>query len=134
MSHRGYSKVGNGGRGGCGQGAFKKKKTIEDYVYYVGSARQASDYEITTEFVINHIRKTYTDGEDIATALETLQDVDVKDWKPQIETSVDLDDQIRATEEKQYGMEYKMEYDDFMKRKKSYKNNKTRAYGLILER
>jgi len=77
MSHRGYSKVKNGGRG---QGVFKKKKSIEDYVYYVGSARQASDYEITTEFVINYIRKTYTDGEDIATALETLEDIDVKDW------------------------------------------------------
>jgi len=73
MSHRGYSKVRNGGRGGRSQGAFKKKKSIEDYVYYVGSARQASDYEITTEFVINHIRKTYTDGENIATALETLE-------------------------------------------------------------
>ena len=134
MSHRGYSKFRNGGRGGRSQGAFKKKKSIEDYVYYVGSARQASDYEITTEFVINHIRKTYTDGEDIATALETLQDIDVKDWKPRIETSVELDDQIRMTEQKQFDMEYKMEYDDFMKRKKSYKNNKTRAYGLIFER
>ena len=117
MSHRGYSKVRNGGRGGRGQGAFTKKKSIEDYVYYVGSARQASDYEITTEFVINHIRKTYTDDEDTATALETLQDVHVKDWKPQIETSVDLDDQIRATEQKQYDMENKMENDDYMKRK-----------------
>ena len=108
MSHRGYSKFRNGGRGGRSQGAFKKKKSIEDYVYYVGSARQASDYEITTEFVMNHIRKTYTDGEDIATALETLQDIDVKDWKPRIETSVELDDQIRMTEQKQFDMEFKM--------------------------
>ena len=134
MSHRGFSKVRNGARGGRSQGAFKKKKSIEDYVYYVGSARQASDYEITTEFVINHIRKTYTDGENIATALETLEDLDVNEWKPTIETSVELDDQIRATEQKQFDIEYKMEYDDFMKGKKSYKNNKTKAYGLILER
>ena len=56
-------------------------------------------------------------------------------WKEKtIETSLELDDQIRATEQKQFDMEYKMEYDDYIKRKKSYKNNKTRAYGLILER
>ena len=79
-------------------------------------------------------RTLMTDGEDIATALERLQDIDVKDWKPRIETSVELDDQIRITEQKQFDVEYKMEYDDFMKRKKSYKNNKTRAYGLIFER
>jgi len=41
MSHRGYSKFRNAGRD---KGVtFKKKKTIEDYVYYVGSERQASD-------------------------------------------------------------------------------------------
>ena len=90
----------------------------------MGSARQASDYEITTEFVINHIRKTYTDGEDNATALETLQDIDVKEWKPRIETSVELDDQIRATEQKQFDMEHKMECDDFMKRKNLTKTKK----------
>ena len=88
MSHRGYSKVRNGGRGGRSQGAFKKKKSIEYYVYYVGSARQASDFKVATEFVINHIGKTYTDGEDIATALETLEDPDEKEWKPTIETSL----------------------------------------------
>ena len=130
MSNRSYPKTKKGGR----NQSFKKKKNIDDYVYYVGSTRQASDYEITTEFVINHIRKTYSDGEDIATALETLQDIDVKNWKPIIETSLELDDEIRAIEQKQFDMEYKMEYDDYMKRKKSYKNNKTRAYGLILER
>ena len=120
MSNRSYPKTKKGGR----NQSFKKKKSIDDYVYYVGSARQASDYEITTEFVINHIRKTYTDGEDIATALETLQDIDVKNWKPTIETSLELDDQIRATEQKQFDMEYKMEYDDYMKRKNHIKTTK----------
>ena len=55
-------------RGGCcGHGGTKKsisttktsKKTIEDYFFYVGSSKQASDYEITTEYVINHIKKLF---------------------------------------------------------------------------
>ena len=29
------------------------KKSLNDYNYYIGSATQASDYETTTEYVIN---------------------------------------------------------------------------------
>ena len=33
-----------------------KKKTIEDCVFHVGSNKQASDYEVTIEFVLNHVK------------------------------------------------------------------------------
>jgi hypothetical protein len=52
-----------GGRGGRGRGRTSStkpaytKKTVEDYFFYVGSSKQASDYEITNEFVVNHIKK-----------------------------------------------------------------------------
>jgi hypothetical protein len=29
------------------------KKSVNDYNYYLGSAKQASDYEMTTNFLIN---------------------------------------------------------------------------------
>jgi hypothetical protein len=35
------------------------KKSVNDYNYYLGSAKQASDYEMTTEFLINLIVKTF---------------------------------------------------------------------------
>ena len=50
----------------------KKKKTIEDYFFYVGSSKQASDFETTSEFLINHVKKTFDRGNDIAEALRTL--------------------------------------------------------------
>ena len=34
-----------------------KKQYVTDFNYYLGSAKQASDYETTTEFLINHIKK-----------------------------------------------------------------------------
>ncbi len=37
----------------------KKKKTIEDYYFYVGSCKQASDFETTSEFLVNHVKKTF---------------------------------------------------------------------------
>jgi hypothetical protein len=35
---------------------------VEDYFFYVGSSKEASDYEITAEFVVNHIKKTFDCG------------------------------------------------------------------------
>ena len=35
----------------------KKKKELNDCVYYTGSHKQASDYEKTTEFLINYIKE-----------------------------------------------------------------------------
>jgi hypothetical protein len=41
------------------------KKSVNDYNYYLGSAKQASDYEMTTDFLINYIKKTFDYGSDI---------------------------------------------------------------------
>ena len=70
---------GRGGRGGRGKGRSStwnkpahSKKSVEDYFFYVGSNKQATDYELTSEFVLNHIKKTFDQGNDIAEALRTL--------------------------------------------------------------
>ena len=66
----------------------KKKKNVEDYVYYVGSNKQASDFETTNEFMINYIKRTYTRGNDIAEALRNLEEPVIEDWKPKLKTSI----------------------------------------------
>jgi hypothetical protein len=52
------------GRGRGGPTQTKTKKTVEDFFFYVGSSKQASDYEITAEFVVDHIKKTFDRGND----------------------------------------------------------------------
>jgi hypothetical protein len=47
------------------------KKTLSDYFYYLGSVKQAADYDTTNNFIINHIVKTFTFGNDIGIALST---------------------------------------------------------------
>ena len=60
-------------------------KSLQDYVYHIGSAKQASDYVIVTKYLLNHICKTYTFGDDIANALETQTDyaetTSIKEYK-----------------------------------------------------
>jgi hypothetical protein len=66
----------NSGRGNCNNDKdFKatNKKTLEDYYFHVGSAKQASNYKSAADFIINHIKKEYDSGQDIAESLPQLR-------------------------------------------------------------
>ena len=64
-------------------GAPKKdtKKSLNDYNYYLGSAKQASNYETTTEYLINYIIKTFEYGNDIGQALREFEYPDPDFWR-----------------------------------------------------
>ena len=110
MSGRGSTRS-RGGRGqGQGRGfnrnrrkfsnknPDKERKSLKDYNYYLGSSKQASDYKSTTQFIINHIKKTYNHGKDIAEALKRLEPINQEDWAPQLQVSLipgDDEDAIR---------------------------------------
>ena len=66
----------------------RRKKSPSDFTYYLGSAQQASDYEIATEFFINFIKKTYDYGNDIGQALDTLTEPNTGGWKKNLEVSI----------------------------------------------
>ena len=54
----------------------KVRKTLADHIYYMGSACQASDFSVITNFLINHICQTFEYGNDIANALESKTPTD----------------------------------------------------------
>jgi Reverse transcriptase (RNA-dependent DNA polymerase) len=126
--------------GGNSKSSYKpSKKTLSDYIYYLGSAKQAADFDTTTEYILNHIIKTFTFGNDIATALtdENGNDYDMNQHKPTLEqvdfsTTLLTDVEIEVQNE-QYKIEFKAEYDAYMKRKQFYEANTTKAYALLWE-
>jgi hypothetical protein len=83
----------------------------------VGSSKQASDYEITAEFVGNHIKKTFDRGNDIAEALRTLVKDNTSLWKTTLLVSTKTDAPVKEREDTQFVMEYKAELDESMRRK-----------------
>ena len=140
MSGRGFSRGGRGGgRGGrgrvgqqsAGSKVPKKKTALADYKYYLGSANQASDYEETTTFIINHIKKTYTNGKHIANVLKTLTPISFE--APTLQASTSTDNAVLARETRQYELLYKAELDKFNKLETNYEDNLTKVYGLIWE-
>jgi hypothetical protein len=90
-----------------------------------------SDYEITPEFVINHIKKTFDRGNDITEAIRTLVKTDTSLWKPTLQVSPATGDTVKKTENKQYVMEFKAELDESMRRKRTYQDNTFKAYALL---
>ena len=72
------------GRGSCSsesQQKTKSKKTLQDYAFYIGLAKQASDHNAVAKFLINHICKMHTNGNDVTNALEDGKTVDANTWK-----------------------------------------------------
>jgi hypothetical protein len=70
------------------------RKSLNDYNYYIGSATLASDYETTTECVINYIKKTFDYGNDIGIELKELTPNDKDKWKVSMKFSMSSDELV----------------------------------------
>jgi hypothetical protein len=69
-----------------------------DYIFSLGTGKQASDFELVSQFIINHIRKEYEDGNDVGDALEVQKEVDFDRYKPSLHVSQNQD-QIQRDKE-----------------------------------
>jgi hypothetical protein len=139
MTGRFSQRGGRGGRGGKPTTntltkEAKKKKTIEDYFFYVGSSKQASDFETTSEYLINHVKMTFDRGNDVDEALRTPTTGDTDSWKPTLQFSTSTEDSTSKQENQQYVLEYKANLDEYMRKKRSYGDNLFKAYALIWQR
>ena len=95
VNHKG-GRVGCGGGGGSGRARGRyitriihKKKTVDDYLFYAGSSKQASDYEITAKFVVNDTNKTFDRGNDVSEEYQIFVKSDTEIWKPILKISPD---------------------------------------------
>jgi hypothetical protein len=88
------------------KGKSDVRKSLNDYNHYIGSATQASDYETTTEYVINYIKKTFDYGNDIGTELKELTPIDKEKWKVSMKFSMSSDERVRTQESKQFELEF----------------------------
>ena len=93
----------------------KKKKSIDDYFFYVGSSKQASDYEVTVEYIINYIKLTFPRGTDISESLRNMEPADTDQWMPKMKRSTASDDNVKAQENEEYKMLHSKQLDNYCK-------------------
>ena len=138
---RGYSGRGRGrNERRSGRGSTKKsstttrQKTLGDHQYHCGSVKQASDYVTVTRYLVNYVRRTYDKGEDIANALETLEEVDFKKEEPIMKVSTatgDKQQEQKEREDKQFEKQYEIQYQEYNRRITQYKENKAKAEAML---
>jgi hypothetical protein len=64
-----------------------KKKSISNWSYYLGSAKQALEFKATTKFLINCIKQNFEFGNDAAMAIINQKPISTKIWKPTMQFS-----------------------------------------------
>ena len=102
-------------KGGCNSASHTIKKSVIDYNYYLGSAKHASDYETTTEYLINYIMKAFDYVNYIGTALKLLEPINRSAWKPRMQVSIATTDEDCTAENRQYEIEFKADYESYSK-------------------
>jgi hypothetical protein len=143
MSGRGQGRGYSGGRGNAGRRNYisnnnnnksskpQIRKTLQDYVYTIGSSKQASDYSLITQFLITHIRKTYERGDDIANALEEDKEPDEKDWSPRVKVAKGSTEEEKKQNLRYAEIIFQSEVDAFVLRKQQYEQNKGKASAFL---
>ena len=104
------------------------RKILADHVYSIGSAKQASDYSVITQFIINYIRKSFEFGDDIGDALENWKDVTLEPPKIKV---VPKDAENKEVEERQNEYLFKAQIASYVAREEKYIANKGKAFALI---
>jgi hypothetical protein len=111
----------------------KERKVLADYIFCLGLAKQASDYGLVSQFIINHIQKEFTNGDDIGDALEDKQEVDLDAHRPSITMSQAQDVVTRDKEDQESEKIFEVQVRVFVARQAMYTTNKRKAFTLICE-
>ena len=94
-----------------------------------------AEFEKTRDYIINHIRKTFTHGDDIAYALEKDNDFDFTKVAPSIRASLTTGTQEEVAQyEKESALLFQSKVEIWTKHKSAYEGNKMKAYALLWER
>jgi hypothetical protein len=110
---------------------LSSKKSITDCNYYNGLAKQASEFEVTTEYLLNYIREQFEFGNDIAKAIDNQQPVNTKIWKPSLQKSQNEDLEIKDNKNEEFKMEFQAALQTYQKCQSLYESNTIKAYALF---
>ena len=118
----------------------KERKVLADHIFHLETLKQADDCEIISEYLINHIKKTYFNEDDIENALNQLRKIDFKKLmsiKEEVDVNEDEkdEDKIAASNAsaKTYDLTFTAEITNFVKRKAAHQFNKEKAHAFLCD-
>ena len=57
------------------------KKSVEEWFFYIRWVNRVSDFDTTSQFIINHAKKTCVRGNDVSEALRACVKPDMTKWE-----------------------------------------------------
>jgi hypothetical protein len=111
----------------------KKRKVLSNYIFSLGTSKQPSDFELVSQFIINHIRKEFDNGNDIRDAQEARKEVDFTKFKTSSEMSQNQDQIARDKEDQENEKMFEAQVQVYIERQAMYKTNKRISFALIYE-
>eukprot|EP00957_Ditylum_brightwellii_P127680 9736962-Ditylum_brightwellii.AAC.1 len=76
----------------------------------------------------------FDQGNDIAEALRNFKEPIQSLWEPRLEVSTSVNQATEEIEKRENKIKYKMKVDAYLKRSRTFNNNKFKAYALLWER
>ena len=140
---------GNGGRGNQGRGKARNGTTssrhsasgstttrtnLTDYIYHVGLAQQAGDFVTVNDYLARHIKRTFDMRKDIEAALEELKPFDFDNVRPSLRKSVSEEATTKAIEDRQFELNYNIDYKAHKQRMDKYEENLVKAHEFLWDR
>ena len=124
-----------------------KTKGLESHIYNIGKSEY---YVKVTDYIMNHIRQEYDQGNDIATAIEKGEEKTFSSPMPIMRSVIkpdELKEQASEIEKesckirmgdyearkRSYELVHKEEVTQFVRRKQTYEQNKVKAHSLLLQ-
>ena len=122
-NHRRGKKGGNYNRkASSSSNTTNTKKTLKDYKYDIGSAKNASEYVSTTKFLISRIATTFEEADNIATALTQGKDFDLDAHRLSLQVSIIKEDtEVAKANRERENREFELIF-----------NKESEAYVLVL--
>ena len=112
----------------------KTKKTLNDHICYVGSAKNARDCVTNTNFTLNYIKLTFAEGLDIAQALKEGKEFDFDPIKPTLQASAKSQTTEKAehcVETEQFKLEFTTKFEAHNNGVDQCRHNKASAAALL---
>ena len=96
-----------------------------------GKSHQTFTFATVKDHIVNQVMRTFDEGADMAETLKKEKYKDLERIRPTRKLSAIEEAEARKIEQDGLDMLYKAELDEWMKRKRTFETNTTKAYGVI---
>ena len=108
-----------------------KEAELKFQPYGTVAGKIGATYQTVKDAIVQNIQRNYDYGQDLATSLRDMAPYDLKQHKPTLGRSTEIDPTDKAMEQRGLEILYQEELSLYLRRDKAMTQNKVKAYAMI---